>query len=285
MPGYLADQSGLVGAKVINSNPSNVNRNEARASGLTLLFDAESGQVVSILEGAHLSALRTAAVSALAVELLAPHPLRSIAILGAGEQARAHLALLVPRWPTLQQINLFDLKTERVARLADDLVAHLGIRRDSIRPAASAQAAIAGANLIVTVTTTTEPYIELGWLEPGCLVVNVSLDDLKPEVLLKADRLYVDDWNLIKEDQHRLLGRLYRAGLVADGAPVSRNVQPIRRIDGQLGDLVLRRIPGRQSAEERIVVNPFGLSLEDVALAQHIQEAARKTGRGQWLPR
>src|SRR5207247_6559065 len=122
------------------------------------------------------------------------------------------------------------------------------------------------ADLVVTVTTSTTGYVRHSWLEPGALVVNVSLDDLLPEVLLRADKLFVDDWSLVAADEHRLLGRLIREGT-------------IRAVDGELGELLGGSRPGRSRAEEIVVVNPFGLAIEDPAIANEVSRHAVRRWR------
>lgn len=109
--------------------------------------------------------------------------------------------------------------------------------------------------------------------------MNVSLDDPLPEVVLAADKVFVDDWRLVVADRRRLLGRMAGAGLVVGPGDLAgtRNGTP-RRIDGKLAALVAGAVPGRKRADEVILVNPFGLAIEDVALAAAIHEVALERG-------
>src|SRR6266699_6601033 len=89
-----------------------------------------------------------------------------------------------------------------------------------LQPTTTAEEAIRVAQLIVPVTTTTTGYIPYEWLQPGSILVNISLDDPLPEVVFKADKVIVDDWNLVKNDPRRLIGRMYRAGqIIGPGEP------------------------------------------------------------------
>jgi ornithine cyclodeaminase len=211
MPGYLAGDAPVAGTKIINSNPRNPINQLPRASGLTLLFDPETGRITCAMEGAFVSALRTASVSAVACDHLARRTVERLAILGAGELARSHLKLLPPRLPGLREIRIFDLEATRAVQLAREVpeIAEHGI---TLRIAESAESAVRGAGVIVAVTTTTTGYIRLDWLDAGSLLLNVSLDDALPEVVLGVDRIIVDDWHLVSQDNHRLLGRMYGAG-------------------------------------------------------------------------
>jgi ornithine cyclodeaminase/alanine dehydrogenase-like protein (mu-crystallin family) len=142
--------------------------------------------------------------------------------------------------------------------------------------------------LIVPVTITTTGYIRFDWLQPGSILVNISLDDPLPEIVLQADKVIVDDWNLVKNDTRRLLGLMYRAGqIIGPNEPVdsARNGQQRRRIDAQLGEIVLGSKSGRDHLDDIVLVNPFGLAIEDVALATHVHQKALELNIGVWLER
>jgi ornithine cyclodeaminase len=249
------------GVKIINANPANPTRGLPRASGLTVLFDPVSGRPLCVMEGARISCLRTAAVTAIAAELLAA-PVERLALIGAGALARCHLELLPPRLPQLREIHVYDRERGRATTLAERVIV-----------CDSAEQAIRGAELVVTVTTTTKPYIRHDWLRPGTLLVNVSLDDPLPEVFLRADKLFVDDWDLIAADEHRILGRLLRNGTN------SRADHP------ELGWLLANGALGRSHPDEIVVVNPFGLAIEDLAVARQVYEYASASGLGARLDR
>lgn len=283
MPGYLQGPIPVAGTKIINGNPSNVARGIPRASGVMLLFDVSHARIICIMEGAFISALRTASVTAVAADLLTPGPIERLALIGAGALAQAHVELLVERLHSLRSIRIFDIVPERAARLEARNVPALAARGVTIEVAASPEEAIRRADLVVPVTTTTSGYIQLNWLRPGALLVNVSLDDCLPEVLLRADKLFVDDLLLVQGDDRRLLGRLIRQGLVTEP-----NLPPIciagsgvsRPIDGQLGEVITGSRPGREAPHEVIIVNPFGLSLEDIAIASAVYRQATKAYLG-----
>jgi ornithine cyclodeaminase/alanine dehydrogenase-like protein (mu-crystallin family) len=258
MPASLDSTTGV---KIINANPANPARGLPRASGLTVLFDPGSGRPLCVMEGARISCLRTAAVTAVANELLAATPVERLALIGAGALARCHLELLPRRLPQLREIRVYDREPKRARALAGVTVCD------------SAEQAIRGAGLIVTVTTTTTPYVRHDWLQPGALLVNVSLDDPLPEVFLRADKLFVDDWDLIADDEHRLLGRMLRDGRIA------------RAEQRELGRLLANGDPRRSHPDEIIVVNPFGLAIEDLAVAQQVYDYATASGLGTHLDR
>jgi ornithine cyclodeaminase len=285
MPGYLGGPAGAVaGTKIINANPANPAYGLQRASGLTLLFDVGTAHIVCLMEGAYISALRTAAVTALSATLLGNQRLRTLAIIGAGTLARAHVQLLPVHLPDLEQLRVFDLDPRRTNDLLRELAPWCEERGVVAGPAASAEEAIRGADLVVPVTTTTSGYIAHEWLRPGALLVNISLDDPLEEVVLRADRVFVDDWHLVSHDSRRLLGRMIRQGLI-DGPSAAPSTGAAKRVDAELGEVVIGRHVGRSNAREVILVNPFGLALEDLAVARAVFEAASERGLGVRLER
>ncbi len=278
MPGLVLGHG--AGTKIINSNPSNVLRGLPRASGLTVLYDSVSTRITCIMEAAHLSSLRTASVTCLAVELLGVKNIETLAVIGAGVLARAHLNLLMRRLPRLRRILLFDVERQRAEELSRELQSPTV---PEIAVTDSAEDAIRPAQLIVPVTTVTAGYISFDWLQPGALLSNVSLDDPRPEVVLNAHKVIVDDWDLVKADKRRLIGRMYREGSVV--GPDSPSSNGARRIDAEFGDIVSGAKAGRTSDDEIILFNPFGLAIEDVALAAEVYRAAKASGVGTFLER
>lgn len=287
MPGYLGGELSAVGTKIINANPSNFQRGIARADAVTLLFDPETARILCIMEGAYISALRTASVTALSADLLAPPNVENMALIGSGALAAAHLELLSARLKDLRHIYLYDTSIERATPFKERFEPLLRSRDITLTIAPSAREAIEPSQLIVPVTTTTTGYIPLAWLQPGALLVNISLDDALPDVVLQAHKVIVDDWNLVKTDPRRLIGRMYREGLVdfaapGDDAPPSTTK---RLIDAELGEVVLGTKPGRSDAREIILVNPFGMAIEDIALAKLVYQEALQQKLGLLLER
>jgi ornithine cyclodeaminase len=277
MPAVVGDCAGV---KLINANPANPGRGLPRASGLIVLFGLETGRPFCILEAGLISCLRTAAVTAVAADLLAPRPVERLALLGAGALARGHLELLAPRLPALREIRVYDVDPAAAAAFAAGRAGAVVCAGAVVGN--SAEAAIRGAELIIAVTTTTSGYIRHEWLAPGALLVNVSLEDPLPEVVLRSDKVFVDDWARVAGDDRRLLGRMLRAGQITGPGDAAG---PGRAIDGELGELLIGARSGRTTPEEIILVNPFGLAVEDVAVARAVHRQAERHRRGIVLER
>ena len=288
MPGYLGGSLQCVGTKIINGNINNSLRGLPRASGLTHLFDCVSGRLSCIMEGAYISSLRTASVSLLAAEIFKGREIDCAAFVGAGVQAQAHIELLLKRrafYPNLRQIALFDVAEESAMMLHRALLPRLEALGIDFWIAPTAEEAIRRGQLVVTVTTTTVGYIEYAWLQPGTILLNISLDDPLPEVALRADMVIVDDWALVKHDTKRLLGRMYRAGQILGPDEPEDSSHSCRRVDAQLGDIITGEKAGRKHIDGIILVNPFGLAIEDIAIASVVYQNAQKRSLGTWLER
>jgi ornithine cyclodeaminase/alanine dehydrogenase-like protein (mu-crystallin family) len=176
------------------------------------------------------------------------------------------------------------LVCDRLPGRAEDLTERL--RGDGFSPevrAAEAEDAVTNATIIVTATTATSAYIPHRWIKQGSLIINVSLDDIGPETYLRSDLLYVDDWQLIIEDTQRLLGRLAREGVVSGpGEPSPENG---RNVTGTLGQLLAGTCPSRSADTQTILVNPFGMAITDLSVAQAVCTEAVARGIGTWLTR
>ena len=224
MPGALAQEGRppVVGMKTINASIGNPGRGIPRSQGFTLLLDPETARPLALMEAAYISAMRTAAVTALAVRHLAVAEPRGLALLGCGALAQAHVALLLRTVPTLRRITLYDVAPDRAKSVAHHIASLPGAADiETVVAGAGRARRVRDAELVVPVTTVTQGYIEPDWLRPGALVCHVSLDDLTEAAVLSAGTVIVDDWSLVRDDPRRLLGRMHRAGtlLGPDGTP------------------------------------------------------------------
>lgn len=282
LPGALWGRRPAVGIKLVNSNLGNPDRGLARAQGLTVMFDRDTAYPVALMEAAYLSAWRTAACGMIAVDLLGPDGPANIGVIGAGVLADQHIALLSERRPG-SRFAVYDLSRKR----SDSLVSRCRAAGLDIRPVGSAQDAVAGAAVVLTATTTTTGYLPWEWLDPGALILHVSLDDVLPDVVARAGLVVVDDWHLVSSDDRRLLGRLWRSGdlLGPDGEAFGSPAATARRVDATLGGILNGRHAGRNGSDGVVLFNPFGMGILDVALAASVLRVAERLDLGVKLPR
>ena len=147
-------------------------------------------------------------------------------------------------------------------------MAKLGIAVEAV---SSFQEALAEADMGIVATTESEPYVTAAEFKAGSLFMNVSLMDPTFELVSAADKIVVDDWHQSVHSD-RVLARMHREGLVTRES-----------IHGEFGAVVSGHIPGREDPDERIFWNPFGLAIEDIAVASAVYDQALSKGLGKTL--
>ena len=284
LPGVVYSSETVAGVKIINGNTANPLRGLARASGLICLFDPRSGRVRTIMAAEPVSAARTAAVSVAATIRLCPRPIDLVAIVGAGPIGVAHALLLADCIPGLRRISFYDAELERAVAAAESTTSKLGGVTE-FRAVATLSDVLSGVQVIVAATTSLTPYLTLNLIPYGSVVVNVGLDDVADDALMGADHLVVDSWRLVAGDSRRSLGKLIREGrVVAPGrGEPSSGERRYRVVDAELCDVVTSPLSFRLSRRARVIVNPFGMAIGDVAVAHWVATVARTRNLGQWL--
>jgi len=260
MPGALGTgPDGVIGLKVINAAVSNPESGLARAGGFTVLFDYETGRPRVLAEGALISALRTAAYTIAGLRHLGPTEFTTVAIIGCGNLGLVHADLLRRYFPEVRNLRLFDLRPQAARSLEQKWTAD-GSRKATV--CATIPEALAGAEVVITLTTVSEPYIESAWLDERAFIAHVSLDDLRAEVFTDAAAIYVDDVSLVEDNPRRILGALLRDRTVPS-------------ITGTLGEILCGTLEAVRPTDGRVVSNPFGMSILDLALLQQVTQVAQ----------
>lgn len=263
----------IFGLKVINAATSNPESGLDRAGGVAFLFDPQTARLRLMAEAGSLSALRTAAYTAVSLRYLGPEEPDSVSVLGCGALARMHLRVLEAAVPSLTTARVYDVVPERAAGLADWAARQIPRLRVEVAPDAAACAA--GSEILITVTVSGTPYLPASWLSRPTFIAHVSLDDLLPEVFAGASAIFVDDEEMVAANPRRILGSLIRDGAVGrSGSPASP------RVAGSLGQVIEGEIPAVRPSDGHVISNPFGLAILDVALLAAVAEAAHRRGEG-----
>jgi ornithine cyclodeaminase len=235
-----------------------------RHSGLMLVLSAVDGGLVGVLaDNGYLTELRTGAAGAVAADLLARPDARTAAIVGAGSQARFQLEAL-REVRSIDTVRVASRSPERAQVFVDELAGQ-GL---SARLFASVEEAIRGADVVITVTPSTAPLVDAGWLEPGTHVTAVGSDEptkqeLDPAVLARARVVAVDD-----RRQTASFGELHHA--IAAGLRSADDVVT-------LGELLEGAAEGRVAADDITVADLTGVGVQDAAIAALVlREAARE---------
>ncbi|MEA3140790.1 MAG: hypothetical protein QOK23_2959 [Gammaproteobacteria bacterium] len=268
MPGYLAEPE-CFGVKLISLIPRNKPPLYSSHLGLVLLFEAEHGQPIALLDAAEITAIRTAAASGLATRLLARPDAGDLALLGAGEQASSHLAAMLSVRP-LRRIRVWARDRDKARLFAE---AQSTLHHVSIETSATAREAIAGADIICTTTKAREPIVLGDWLSPGVHVNLVGSSiataaEVDTPAVAKA-RFFVDCRNSTVNEGGEYLKAL-QAGAITPS-----------HILGEIGEVANGSKQGRCSPLDITVYKSLGIAPQDLASAHYIFEKARAAGIGQ----
>jgi ornithine cyclodeaminase len=223
---------------------------------------------MAIMDGRYITEARTAAVSAVATELLARDDAGVLAVIGSGVQARSHVDAIA-RVRDLRSIRAWSPNPERLETFVRETQPRTGA---TVTPCASARAAVEGADIVVLATSAREPVIESEWIADGthvCAVGACRPDQREMDTALVARaRVFVDS----------------RAGARAESGdllvPMREGAFDETHILGELGEVLAGLLRGRRSAAEVTIFKSLGMAVEDVAAAHLAYEKAAERGFG-----
>jgi len=254
MTGALGDRAPF-GSKLVAVFPENRKLGKQSHQGLVILFDPLSGEPVSAVHAGEVTAIRTAAASAVATDALARPDARRLAILGTGEQAATH-ARALREVRTLEEIAVWGRSPQRALELARSTEQALGIPVRAMRTVAEA---VAQADIVCTVSSAREPILRGEWVRPGTHLNLVGSSYLGPvevdPALVVASRFIADSREgCLRQGAEFVAAR--EAGLITDA-----------HLAGEIGEVLLGRLPGRRSREEITVYKSLGHIVQDLATA------------------
>jgi ornithine cyclodeaminase/alanine dehydrogenase-like protein (mu-crystallin family) len=267
MPAYVGPLD-APGVKVITIVPGNHGTELDSHQGAVLLFEGQRGRLVAVIDATEVTAIRTAAVSAVATRALARADACDLALLGSGTQARTHLAAMAAVRP-LRRARVWSRDPARAAAFAERAAREHGFEVEAV---AAAVDAVAGADLVCTTTSAATPVLEGAWLQPGAHINAVGACVPKARELdgeaMRRSRLFVD----------RRESALHESGNVllacSEGA-----IEP-GAIAAELGEVLVGAAPGRRSDDDITLFVSLGLGFEDIAAAHFIHRRARQRGAG-----
>ena len=262
MPVHRAGERPLYGLKTVCIVPSNAARGLDPHQGTVSLFDGETGQTIAVMNAAPITAIRTAACSAVATEALARKDARVLAVVGTGHQAHAHLDVL-PALRAYERVLVGGRNAEKAAETAS---AH------GAEAAPSIEDAVREADVVVTATSSEEPVLSREWLRPGTHVNAMGAcfphtRELDSETIAGA-ALFVDRRESAETESGDYLIAL------AEGAIAAGHIR------AELGEVLAGSAPGRMSDDELTVFDSLGLAVEDLFAAEYLLRRAEETGRG-----
>ncbi len=254
MPGYLGEPC-TFGVKIVSKYPRSPDSPYGSHVGAVMIFDSEQGIPLALMDGSELTAIRTAAASALATRILARADAATLAILGTGTQAQHHVQALTCVRP-ITEVRVWG----RTHAYANRLVRRLALPASvAARVCDSARRAVDGADIVCTTTSAAEPVLEGKWLAPGChvnLVGAAIASSAEADVdVVTRSRFYVD-YKASAMDQAGELLAAIRDGVVSES-----------HIAGEIGDVLAGRVAGRRDDEEITVYKSLGVAAQDLAAA------------------
>lgn len=262
MPAWVGGKGGgACGVKWVSVFPGNRKRGLPTVGATILLNSARTGELQAVLAGGAITALRTAATAALAAQLMARQDTRTVALIGAGLQARYQLKALLPLY-TLSKVRVWGaIKGE-----ADRFCSSFDGPKTMLEPSPDIESAVKEADLIVTCTPSRAPLVQARWVRPGTHINAIGADapgkqELDPRILTTS-RVVVDE-----------RGQAVHSGEI--NVPISRGLYSERRVHASLADLVVGRRKGRSGPRQITVFDSTGLAVLDIHFARYAYHALR----------
>jgi ornithine cyclodeaminase/alanine dehydrogenase-like protein (mu-crystallin family) len=270
MPGYLGDIKAM-GVKTVSVFPGNHGTEYDSHQGTVMLFETEHGSLQAIVDATEITAIRTAATTAVATRLLAREDASDLAILGSGVQARTHLeAMLLVR--PIERVRVWSRNQEHAKSFAEREADRHDIKIDIMPDVPSA---VDGADIICTTTASPEPILNGEWLKAGMHINAVGSSvpfarELDTAALVKS-HLFVDRRESTVNEAGDFLFPKKEGALDDD------------HIVAEIGEILIGKHPGRESTAEITLFKSLGLAVEDIASAHYIYQIASETGAGTWV--
>jgi len=267
MPSYV-ETFGISAVKVVNVHPDNRRFNLPTVMATITLVDPKTGAPLAIMGGTWITAMRTGAASGVAAKHLSRKGSSKLALIGAGVQAVTQM-MAMAQVMKLEEVAVYDI--------ADDVKTNFVNRMSSEYPdikisaAKSIQEAVEDVDVVVTLTPSRKPIVKNDWIKSGTHIGAIGADapgkeELDPAILQRA-KIIVDDL-----EQSRHSGEI--------NVPLEKGIISMKKIYGELGEIIARKKVGRTSNEEITIFDSTGLAIQDAVTAKLAYEKALKAGLG-----
>ena len=269
MPAFTSGPPAHFGLKEVCVFPGNPARGLDTHLGAILLHDGDTGELLAVINASAVTALRTAAVSAVATRLLAREDATILAVIGAGTQARTHIEA-IPCVRPISKIRIVSRTRKKAEQLAASSQATIPIEvMDSV------QKAIHGADIIVTATSSREPVFERSWIAGGA---HINAVGSSIAVAREIDSKTMGDAAIFVDRRESTLnesGDFLMA--LRDGVVTAESIR------GEIGEVITGVRTGRRSPSEITLFKSLGLATEDLAAAQYLFRKAQQSRKGTWI--
>lgn len=255
MPAYLPSMK-AAGVKSVNAHPGNKDIPAVMAT--ITLVDPDTGFPIAIMDGTHITKMRTGAAGAVAAKYLSREDSKVAAFVGAGVQASTQLEALLIIRPKLSRIKVYDVNEAKMEQFAEDAGANYGLQ---VECAGSVKEAVGDADIVITSTPVRTPIIKAEYIRRGTHINAIGADapgkqELDPAILKRA-KIVIDNW-----EQASHGGEI--------NVPLSKGLISKEDIYADIGEIVSGKKPGRKSPDEITVFDSTGLAIQDISAAGEI---------------
>mmetsp|Transcript_4376 Transcript_4376/g.8865 ORF Transcript_4376/g.8865 Transcript_4376/m.8865 type:complete len:286 (-) Transcript_4376:2339-3196(-) len=272
-PGFVSaqDGGGVLGLKVVSVRPNNeAQHGLPNVPATVMLFDEKTGVPTALMEGASLTAVRTAAGSGVATSLLAAPDAKVVTIFGAGMQAEAH-AFAMAEVRDIEKVVIVSRTEEKARKLAEKLRQALPNVQCEVE--SDGQKAVAGSDIVCCTTSSSTPVLKGKWLKKGCHVNAIgsfrpNMQEVDADVV-KMSRVVVDDIGAALAETGDLL------------IPISDGTIAKEHVLGTIGDALTFAIRCRESTGDITLFKSVGTAAQDLTTAAMVVRKAVERGVGQ----
>jgi ornithine cyclodeaminase/alanine dehydrogenase len=265
--GFVEDFN-LIGTKIASGYYDNHKLGLPPGMAVILLLDLKTSMPLAIMDGSYITAYRTGAAGAIAASVLARKDSTKVGVIGAGTQGRMQILALKELFE-LEEIRIWDIDDTMASRYATDMSELHGIK---VKNFSDRENVVRGSDIIVTVTPSREPLVEVDWIEKGMHINAIGADgpgkqEHDPAIVRLADKIVVDSLS-----QCRRIGELQHAisqGLISD-----------EDVHAEIGEILIGKKVGRESNDEITFFDSTGLAAQDIAAAHVVLKAAKEKKLG-----
>lgn len=272
MPGYAAEANAL-GIKIVSVYPKNIDKGLTSVPATMVLLNEKTGEVCSLMDGTFLTRIRTGAVSGAATDILARKDSKVFGLFGTGGQAEQQLeAVLTVR--DIELVKVFDISIERAEDFAKRMTERFSEKFSvEIKAAKTSEETIENADIITVVTTSKKPVFDGKLVKKGAHINGVGsytpdMQEIDEYSICNADKVYVDTKTGVFNESGDLI------------IPVNKGMYSFDKVTGELGEVILNKVSGRESDDEITIFKTVGSGVLDVVTARRIYEKALQQSAG-----
>jgi len=271
MPAHI-EAMGAIGIKVVSVYPDNPSKyNLPTILGVVLLTDAKNGDILAIMDGAYLTAMRTGAASGVATKHIARKNATVVGVIGTGVQGRTQVTA-VTKVRTIEKVKAYDVARDRCELFCKQVSKELGVE---VIPVDSAEKAVRGSDVVITASTSKTPILKGDWLDEGTHVNAIGSHTPDARELdataIKRAKVVVDSREAALKEAGDLM------------IPISEGLITPDHICAELGEVLTGRKAARTTDKDITIFKSQGLAIQDISTASKVYELATKKRIGKQL--